>query len=66
MNCIFTTHQLAKELLNKPDGFITATNGEEEYVIKNMQRKCTHANIDDISAYWTLILGSKSFGNIKR
>ena len=50
---------LAKELLSKPDGFITATFGEEEYIIENYQRKSTHANLDDISMYWTLNLNSQ-------
>ena len=51
---------LAKELLSKPDGFITATFGEEEYMIENYQRKSTHANLDDISMYWTLnLMGNK-------
>lgn len=61
-----TTHQLAKELLNKPDGFLTATNGEEEYVINSIRRIPTHANIDDTVTYWTLNLQNGGEGNIKR
>lgn len=57
---------LAKELLSKPDGFITATLGEEEYVISNIQRVSTHANIDDSVTYLTLNLRDGGKGNIKR
>ena len=57
---------LAKELLSKPDGFITATFGEEEYVIGSYQRKATHANIDDSVMHWTLDLRDGGCGNIKR
>lgn len=57
---------LAKELLSKPDGFITATFGEEEYVIGSYQRKATHANLDDGVMYWTLNLHDGEKGNIKR
>lgn len=63
---ISTSHALAKELLNKPDGFITATLGEKEYVIDNTQRVANHANIDDTVTHWTLILRDGGSGNIKR
>ena len=63
---ISTSHVLAKELLNKPDGSITATLGEEEYVISNMQRVATHANIDDSVTHWTLNLRDGGNGNLKR
>ena len=63
---ISTSHALAKELLNKPDGFITATLGEEEYIISNIQRVATHANIDDSVAHWTINLRDGGKGNIKR
>ena len=65
-NCISTSHALARELLNKPDGFINATLGEEEYVIETYKRKNTHANIDDSVTHWTLILRDGGRGNIKR
>lgn len=52
---IVTTHSLARELLSKPDGFITTSVDEEEYVIEGIKRKATLANWDDTSLYWTLI-----------
>ena len=63
---ISTSHALAKELLNKPDGFITATLGEEEYVISNTQRVSTHANMDDSVTHWTINLRDGGKGNLKR
>ena len=57
---------MAKELLSKPDSFITATLGEEEYVISNIQRISTHANIDDSVTHWTLNLREGGKGNLKR
>lgn len=63
---ISTSHALARELLNKPDGFITATLGEKEYVIGNTQRVASHANIDDTVTHWTLNLRDGGNGNIMR
>lgn len=63
---ISTSHALAKELLGKPDGFITATLGEEEYVISDTKRVATHANIDDSVTHWTLNLRDGGKGNLKR
>lgn len=57
---------LARELLSKPDGFIVATNGEIDYVIENIQRVSTHANIDDSITHWALNLREGGQGNIKR
>ena len=57
---------LARELLSKPDGFITATYGDEELVIENFSRVATHANIDDNVMHWTLNLRDGGSGNIKR
>lgn len=57
---------MAKELLNKPYGFMTATLVEEEYVISNIQRVRTHANIDDSVTHWTLNLRDGGNGNLKR
>ena len=57
---------LARELLSKPDGFITATYGNEELVIENFNRVATHANIDDSIMHWTLNLRDGGSGNIKR
>lgn len=56
-----TTHSLARQLLNNPDGYLTATvregNREYEYVISSFQRDKTEANNDDTMLYWTLNLG---------
>lgn len=57
---------MARELLSKPDGFITATLGEREYVINDTKRIATHANIDDKITHWTLNLRDGGNGNIKR
>ena len=56
---------MARDLLSKPDGFITATHGEKEFVIGNTKRVATHANIDDSAMYWTLQL-KECEGNIIR
>lgn len=56
---------LARELLNKPDGFLTVTYGDKEYVIENIMRTRTHANLDDSMTYWTLNLRDCSQGNLK-
>ena len=65
-NCISTSHALAKELLSKPDGFIVAMLGEDEYVINDLKRVSTHANIDDSITHWSLNLRDGGRGNIKR
>ena len=56
-----TIHSLARQLLNKPDGYLTATvregNREYEYTINSFQRYKTEANDDDSMLYWTLNLG---------
>ena len=64
-NCISTSHALARELLSKPDGFITAMHGEKEYVIGNAKRVATHANRDDSVMHWALQL-KECTGNIVR
>lgn len=63
---ITTIHSLARELLDKPDGFVTITMGNREYIIENCQRKLTHANIDDSVVHWTLNLKESDGGNIIR
>ena len=50
---------------SKPDGFITAMLGEKEYVIGNMKRVATHANMDDSVMHWVLQL-IECEGNIIR
>ena len=51
--------------MSKPDGFITAMYGEEEYVIGNTKRVATHANMDDSVMHWALQL-KECKGNIVR
>lgn len=63
---ISTSHKLAKELLDKPNGFITATIGGEEYIIDNTRRVTNNANLDDSDTHWTLNLRDGGNGNIKR
>ena len=60
-----TSHELARYLLEEPDGFITATHGNREYVIESYKRVPTHANIDDRYMYWTLNL-KDSYSNKKK
>lgn len=57
---------MAKELLKKPNGFITATHGEKELIIDNVKRVSNYANSDDSSTYWTLNVRDGGGGNIKR
>lgn len=40
--------------------------GEEEYIISNIQRIATHANIDDSVIHWTINLRDGGQGNLKR
>lgn len=63
--CYTTSHNLAKELLNKEDSYITITIGENEYVVSDIKRVKTHANADDTTIYLTLV-GDECSGNIKR
>lgn len=63
---IVTSHSLARELLNKPDSFITISTEDGEYTIGNIKRKSSHANMDDSVMYWTLKGEYKTEGNIIR
>ena len=56
---------LARELLSKPDGFITVTYGDNELVIENFSRVATHANIDDSVTHLALKL-KRCEGNMIR
>ena len=56
---------LARELLSKPDGFLSATMGEKEGIVESIKRVSTHGNWDDASLYWTLNI-RECRGNIKR
>lgn len=61
-----SSHALARDLLNKPDSFITATYENVELVIEDFRRVATHANIDDSVMHLTLNLRDGGDGNIKR
>ena len=61
-----SSHALARDLLNKPDSFITATYENVELVIDDFKRVATHANIDDSVMHLTLNLRDGGNGNIKR
>lgn len=61
-----TSHILARELLVKPDNFITATLNNKEYIIESIQRAPTHVDCDSIDTHWTLNLRDGGQGNIKR
>lgn len=56
---------LARELLNKPDGFIVATLGEKEGIIEDIRRVAAYSNYDDSSMYWELNI-KECEGNLKR
>ena len=61
-----TAHELAGDLLEKPNVALTVTHGEDEYVIDSIQRKFTCANEDDRTMYLTLNLRFGGYGNLKR
>lgn len=69
---ITTSHELARELLNKPDGFLSAGEedefglGKEKYVVESIKRVPTYANIDDTVCHWNLNLRKCRGGNILR
>ena len=52
--------------MSKPDGFITISTEDGEYIIGNIKRKSSHANMDDSMMYWTLKGEYKSEGNVIR
>lgn len=68
-NYISTSHELARELKNKEDGFIFAKvrlyGQEYECVIDSISRNPTHANMDDRVTHYVLNMRECS-GNIKR
>ena len=57
---ILTTHKLARELLGREDRFLTASDGEKEYVVESYQLAKTHANSDDFVTHIQLNL--KEYG----
>ena len=65
-NLYITSHSLARELLSKPDTFITISFEGKEYMIDKIRRVPTHANIDDSNTYLTLVANVECEGNIKR
>lgn len=61
-----STHSLARELLQKEDGFVVAQSDDKEYAIANIKRVFTHANSDDRVFHWVFTLKECGEGNIKR
>lgn len=57
---------LARELLDKPDAFLVAQDGEKEYVVESIRRMGTYANSDDMTMYISLQLKACNGENIKR
>lgn len=66
MSLCARSHSLAKELLSKPDSFITVSIGNREYIIEDIKRVHNHANEDDYVGYYTLECTETGDGNIKR
>lgn len=68
-NYISTSHELARELKSREDGFIFAKvrlyGQEYECVIDSISRTSTHSNYDDASMHYVLNIRECS-GNIKR
>lgn len=64
---ISTCHSIAKELLTKPDDFLTVTVGNNEYAIKGIKVIKTHANYDDSVTHITILCDDNFIkGNILR
>lgn len=63
---IKTTHGLARELLDKPDEFLTVTVENREYSIDHIKPVKTYANIDDGVIHKTLVCEKQVDGNIIR
>lgn len=66
---VATSHELAKELLNKPDGFLFAYEENElgienKYIVENVKRVSTYANLDDAVCHWGLQLKKCKGNNI--
>jgi hypothetical protein len=64
-NGLNTSHMVARELLSKPDEFITVTVGNREYSISHTKMIKTHANVDDGVMHKTLVCEELE-GNIVR
>lgn len=64
LSSIGTTHELARELLDKPDDFVTVTVGNREYNIEHVKTVATHANRDDGVTHKTLVCNEMS-GNLR-
>lgn len=59
-----TTHGLAKELLSKPDDFLTVTVNDKECGIECIKTIKNHANIDDGVTHKTIVCHEMS-GNLR-
>lgn len=60
---IRTTHELAQELLSKPNNFVTVLLEDREYSIESIKTVKTHANIDDEITHKTIVCNKMS-GNL--
>ena len=58
-------HELARELLNKENNFLTVSVGNKEYMVKGIKRIKTNANYDD-SVIRTTIICEENSGCIVR
>lgn len=61
---IRTTHELAQELLSKPNNFVTVLLEDREYSIESIKTVRTHANIDDEIAHKAIVCNKMS-GNLR-
>ena len=57
---MITSHELARELLNRPNGFITANHGDKEFYIDAYKRVITD-NENNKNLEWTLNLKEKKW-----
>ena len=56
---------MARELISKPDNYVTVTIGNREYGIETIKTVATHANCDDSVTHKTLMCNELS-GNVVR
>lgn len=59
-----TTHGLAKELLSKPDEFLTVTVNDKECGIECIKTIKSHVNIDDSVTHKTIVCHEMN-GNLR-
>lgn len=57
---MITSHELARELLNRPNGYITANYEDKEFFIDNYKRIITNED-NDKNLEWTLNLKERKW-----